>query len=186
MAPDGFRDGRGRMSTLPPVAFADRSFKNHRPFDRRKPHGPAPQVLTHARCRSTTAPGGASGRRKMRTSPLSQANGRTGRRNGTSSQQDGVPISSASPPVHGRRFALFLAAGLALGFIKISACCNPSLQNSRKAAQIWTALSGKGLLNHVLCSGQCCILQYSRNSLFWAVSNQYAFHLASHASPDRW
>ena len=96
MAPDGFRDGRGRMSTLPPVAFDDRSFKNHRPFDRRKPHGPAPQVLTHARCRSTTAPGGASGRRKMRTSSLSQANGRTGRRNGTSSQQDGVPIFGVS------------------------------------------------------------------------------------------
>ena len=96
MAPDGFRDGRGRMSTLPPVAFDDRSFKNHRPFDRRKPHGPAPQVLTHARCRSTTAPGGASGRRKMRTSSLSQANGRTGRGNGTSSQQDGVPIFGVS------------------------------------------------------------------------------------------
>jgi len=184
MAPDGFRDGRGRMSTLPPVAFDDRPFKN--PAVRQaqpawpRPTSPHPCPLPlHDRSR-----------RSLWSAENENFFVVTGQWPHGAEERDFVSAGWGADlrrlPVHGRRFALFLAAGLALGLIKISACCNPSLQNSRKAAQIWTALSGKGLLNHVLCSGQCCILQYSRNSLFWAVSNQYAFHLASHASPDRW
>jgi hypothetical protein len=78
MAPDGFRDGRGRMSTLPPVAFDDMSFKNRRPFGSRMapPHKSSPWPLP-LRDRSRRSLWSA----EIGTSPLSQSGwGRTGRK----------------------------------------------------------------------------------------------------------